>query len=32
MLPDAQKTLGDETKVLGDRMEQRKQALMAAAR
>ena len=32
MLPDAQKTLGDETKALGDRMEQRKQALMAAAR
>ncbi len=32
MLPDAQKTLGDETKVLGDRMETRKQALMATAR
>jgi hemerythrin-like domain-containing protein len=32
MLPDAQKTLGDETKALGDRMERRKQALMAAAR
>ena len=32
MLPDAQKTLGDETKALGDRMEERKPALMAAAR
>jgi hypothetical protein len=32
MLPDAQKTLGDDTKLLGDQMQERKQALMAATR
>jgi hemerythrin-like domain-containing protein len=32
MLPDAQKTLGDDTKRLGDQMEARKQTLMVATR
>jgi hemerythrin-like domain-containing protein len=32
MLPDAKETLGEDTKVLGKQMEERKQALMAAAR
>jgi len=32
MLPDAKETLGDDTKVLGEQMEERKQALLAGAR